>query len=115
MDAAQLYQELLECGECLTRAIGDERRASFACSKNSRAADARLLAARREVERSAEYYALALRSFRTTTLSELCRSTSAVPSKSGRVDRAVPGAKPAKASKRGARSGFAAQGSAKFH
>jgi len=73
MDSAQLYAELLDSGERLIAALADERKANVFSAATSTYASSRhrLGTARHEVERAAERYAIALRTYRVAMLSEL--------------------------------------------
>jgi hypothetical protein len=86
MDAAQLYLKLQESGERLIVALADEREANVFSAGNSSYANWRhhLGTARHEVERAAECYAIALRTFRVAMLSELAPSELATPPGRGR-------------------------------
>jgi len=100
MDSSQLYVELLRSGERMVGALANEREANIFSPADltyERWQD-RLAIARRDVQRAAEYYALALKNFRETMLSELVPHESAQPRNSGlagkhreRVARLVPG------------------------
>ena len=70
MDTSNLYLELLECGDCVIQAVAAERQAKNAMRRHSCRALERSCAARRELERAAEYYVMALRRFRVAVVSE---------------------------------------------
>jgi hypothetical protein len=100
MDAADLHLKLLECGECLIRALAEERRAGNSGSR-SHLARQRLRRAGWEVEQAAEYYALALKAFRTALLSEFLPNQADAPEQgAGRDPEGRELAKPAAASHR---------------
>jgi hypothetical protein len=71
MDSVDLYLQLLESGEGVVKAVAEERkiRASSPNSSRARCRDP-LGAARHAVERAAQSYATALRSYRMAILSE---------------------------------------------
>jgi hypothetical protein len=73
MDSAQLYLELLKSGERIMVALADEREASVFSAVILSYANCqdRLASARHEVERAAQRYAVALRAYLVTILSEL--------------------------------------------
>jgi hypothetical protein len=76
MDSADLYLQLLESGEGVVKAVAEERKIRASSPKYSSRARCRarcrdpLGAARHAVERAAECYATALRSYRMAILSE---------------------------------------------
>ena len=76
MDSAQLYSELLECGDRLLTALANEREANVFNPESLSYPkwQIRLRVARRKVELAAEYYAIALRTYRVATLSEFVPS-----------------------------------------
>jgi len=87
MDSAQLYRDLVESGDRLLRALADERKTSLFNHVRPRwtGSPGSCGANRREVERAARGYAVALRRYRTAMLSELDPSASAPPATLGRV------------------------------
>ena len=76
MNSAQLYSELLNCGERLLSALATEREINAFSPEDLSCLNwqDRLQIARRNVESAAEYYAIALRAFRLAMLSELTPS-----------------------------------------
>lgn len=79
MDSADLYLQLLETGERVLAALAEERKiraSSPGSSSHGRCRD-RLSAARHAVERAAESYAMALRSYRVAILAEWAPGESA--------------------------------------
>jgi hypothetical protein len=77
MHSASVYLELQESGDRLLGALIDERKARLRATANPAPARCRkrLTAARHEVERAAEHYAIALRDFRVATLAEFDTAT----------------------------------------
>jgi hypothetical protein len=86
MNSAQLYSELLERGERLLSALANEREANVFRPDDlsyPRWQD-RLRIARRKVERAAESYAIALKTYRVEMLSALAPSALAQARRLGR-------------------------------
>lgn len=86
MDSAQLYRELVESGDRLLRALANERKTSLFnhVRPGWTGAPGRCRASRGEVEKTAQVYAAALRTYRMAMLSELEPLVSAP---SGMLDR----------------------------
>ena len=89
MDSAQLYRDLVESGDRLLRALASERKnGPFNHARlGSTRSLGRCRAARREVEKSAEVYAVALRTYRMAMLSELEPLEPAAAAMLGRVSK----------------------------
>jgi hypothetical protein len=112
MDTAHLYLELLECGDCVMQALAAERKAGNAIRRHSCDAAARWRVTRREVERAAEYYVLALRRFRAAVVSDfLPTAAEARPS----VRRAGGSKSREKSPSTRAKTAFAARGASKYN
>jgi hypothetical protein len=86
MNSAQLYQELLESGDHLLRAVANERNTNpfEDVGTGWTQPHGRWRTARREVEKTAQVYAAVLRTYRMAILSELGPLPSATL---GRVSR----------------------------
>ncbi len=86
MDSAQTYSELLECGERLLNALAYEREANVFNPESLSYPrwQGRLRMARRKVELAAEYYAIALRTYRVATMLEFMPSEPVHPARGGR-------------------------------
>jgi hypothetical protein len=89
MDSAQLYRELVESGDRLLQALANERKTSLVnhIRPGWTRPPGRCRASRREVEKTVEVYAAALRTYRMAMLSELEPLPSAASGTSGRVSK----------------------------
>ena len=87
MDSSQLFLELLESGERLNVALADARKADVVCAGGFSYTrwQSRLRMAHREVERAAESYAVALKTYRVAILAELAPSEPAKSRRSGKT------------------------------
>jgi len=88
MNSAQLYAELLACGDRLFSALACEKKANIFSPEDLSYTrwQYRLRMARQKVEHEAEVYAIALKAYRVTMLAEVAPSALATARRLGRTE-----------------------------